>query len=152
MSPCFSQTRQRALLMTPHHTAAAPSSGNSSFLFLRHLLFQHFHTCTFFLILSPSLPAWLSVPLMHHTLEILHNNYLAKSQSVHSCIDFLIGNFRSTNIDKAGEAESIQLCISTFAVLSTSHISSPCCGNRGALCTWFIAKLKVLEGIEEKSG
>lgn len=89
---------------------------------------------------------------MHHTLEILHNNYLAKSQSSHSCIDFLIGNFRSTNIDKAGEAESIQLCISTFVVLSTSHISSPCCGNRGAVCTWFIAKLKVLEGIEEKSG
>lgn len=114
--------------------------------------------CVFFVflffVLSPSPPAQLSVPLMHHTLEILHNNYLARSQSLHSYIaaDFLIGNFRLTNIDKAAEAESVQLCISTFAVLSTSHIATPCCGNRGAVCTWFIAQLKVLEGIEEKSG
>lgn len=108
----------------------------------------------FFFVLSSSPPAGLSVPLMRHTLEILHNNYLAKSQSSHSyiAVDFLIGNFYSTNIDKAAEAESIQLCISTFTVLSASHISTPCCGNRGAVCTWFIAKLKVLEEIEEKSG
>lgn len=56
-------------LMIPHHTAAAPSSGNSSFLFLTHYCSSIFmHTLFIFSLLFPlSPPAWPSVPLMHHT-------------------------------------------------------------------------------------
>lgn len=77
--------------------------------------------------LSLSLPppsARLSLPLSLRTLEILHNYYQAKSWSSYSPLaaHILIGTFRSTNIDKAGEIESTQLSITTFPVLSVPLI------------------------------
>lgn len=77
--------------------------------------------------LSLSLPppsARLSLPLSLRTLEILHNYYQAKSWSSYSPLaaHILIGTFRSTNIDKAGEIESTQLSITAFPVLSVPLI------------------------------
>lgn len=95
-----------------------PGSGNSGFLFLSlycsnifiHALYSPPHTHT-------HKPGFLTL----HAFKVLRNNYQAKSGLLrgYMAVNFLIGAFHSTNIDKGAEAESIQLC---FFYL---HLASP---------------------------
>lgn len=99
---------------------------------------QHFDS-THSLSLSP---VWFSLPLqlLLHTLEILHNHYLAKSRSLYSSLvpHILIWTFHSANIDKAREIESTQLSITTFPVLSMPLIFSLWMESHShsSFCTW----------------
>lgn len=97
------------------NAAIVPSSGNRGFLFFSLYCYNAWIHSR-----SPSPPAWCSLPLLLHTLEILHNYYPAKSCSLYSPLapHILIWTFRSPNIDKARETESTQLSITTFPVLS----------------------------------
>lgn len=103
--------------MTTHHTArGSPAQETEGSCFSVSIV-------TAFLIQAPPPPspsAWLSLPLLLHTLEILHNYYQAKSWSSYSSLaaHILIRTFRSTNIDKAREIGSTQLSITTSPVLS----------------------------------